>query len=248
MKILFLDIESAPNTAYVWGLWKENIPLNRLVETGYILCWSAKWLGEKEVMFGSVYRDGPKMMLKNIHSLLEEADAVIHYNGLRYDIPVLNREFLLYGLTPPSPYKQMDLLKVARNQFKFTSNKLDHVAQELNVGKKFEHIGFELWVRCMGNDPEAWKMMEEYNKQDVLLLEKVYEKFRPWIKSHANYNLYTTTVCVCPNCGSTSHHKRGVYHTSGCTYQRYRCTECGSWFRGTKNIGKQAGDKYVYAT
>lgn len=246
MKILLLDIETAPNTAYVWGLFKENIPLARLVETGYVMCWSAKWLGEDKVMFDSVHNNLPDNMLYNIHALLDEADAVIHYNGTRFDIPILNREFLLYGMTPPAPYKQIDLLKVARNQFKFTSNKLDHVAQELGVGKKVEHIGFDLWIRCMNHEEEAWKMMEEYNKHDVVLLEKVYEKLKPWIKGHANHNLYTSVDGVCPNCGGSKYHKRGFYYSSNRKYQRLKCNGCGTWFRSSK-CEKNSGGKFVYA-
>lgn len=245
MKILLLDIESAPNLVTVWGLWKQNVALNQILDSGYVLCWSAKWLGEDEIKFASTYHDGPKMMLKKIHSLLDQADAVIHYNGSKFDIPTLNKEFLLYNLNPPSPIKQIDLLKTARSQFKFPSNKLNYIAQALGLGKKTEHIGHELWIRCMNNDDEAWKVMREYNKNDVVLLEKVYEKLKPWIKGHANHALYSDDSLVCPTCGSKHYHKEGFKRTTSCTYQQYQCNNCGSWFRDTKNIGPKAGNKFV---
>lgn len=75
-------------------------------------------------------------MLKQIHALLNEADAVVHYNGAKFDIPTLNKEFILHGLPPPAPYKQIDLLRTARSQFKFPSNKLDYIAQALDLGKR----------------------------------------------------------------------------------------------------------------
>ena len=239
-----MDIETAPNTAYVWGLFKENIPLARLVETGYVLCWSAKWLGSDDIKFDSVHNNVPEEMLKGIHSLLNEADAVIHYNGKRFDIPLLNREFVQYGLPPPAPYKQIDLLTVARNTFKFASNKLDHVAEFLGLGKKVQHEGFELWIKCMAGNPEAWKKMEEYNKGDVTLLEKVYGKLKPWIKNHPNHSLHAEAL-VCPNCGGNHYQSRGSYYTHNCKYSRYQCMGCGKWFRGTKNIGIKAGEKFV---
>lgn len=245
MKILLLDIESAPNTAHVWGLWKQNISLNQIMESGYVLCWSAKWLGEDKLMFASTYHNGHKQMLKEIHKLLDEADAVIHYNGTKFDIPTLNKEFLLYNLAPPAPFKEIDLLKTARSKFKFPSNKLDYIAQALGLGKKVQHIGHELWIRCMNNDNEAWKMMKEYNIHDVVLLEKVYYKLLPWIKGHANYGLHSENALVCPNCGSTHYHKRGFQFTASCKYQRYQCSDCSTWFRGTKNVGPKAGEKYV---
>src|SRR5450759_3734245 len=96
LRILCLDIETAPNTAFVWGLFKENIPLARLVETGYVLCWAAKWYGDSKIYHMNLGECTPRNMLKEIHKLLGEADAVVHYNGKNFDIPTLNKEFLLY--------------------------------------------------------------------------------------------------------------------------------------------------------
>jgi DNA polymerase elongation subunit (family B) len=154
-----LDIETAPNTAHIWGLFKQNISINQIMESSYVLCWSAKWYGKDEIMFSSVHKSRPKAMLNNIYLLLAEADAVIHYNGTKFDIPTLNKEFLLYGMTPPAPYKQIDLLRVAKNQFRFPSNKLDYVAQALGLGKKTKHIGHELWIQCTINLSRGLKIM-----------------------------------------------------------------------------------------
>lgn len=236
MKILLLDIETSPNTAYVWGLFKENIPLVRLVETGKVLCWSAGWYGENFTFHDSLFYSQPEEMLKHIHVLLDEADAVVHYNGSSFDIPTLNKEFLEYGFTPPSPYKQIDLLSTVRSQFRFTSNKLDHVVQELGLGKKVDHRGFQLWIDCMNNVPEAWAEMEEYNIHDVHLLEKLYDKIKPWIKNHPNHNLYSEGNHVCPNCGGHDLQKRGTYPTAVGLYQRYRCNDCGKWSRNRHKI------------
>lgn len=184
-------------------------------------------------------------MLKKIHELIDKADAVIHYNGTKFDIPTLNKEFLIYGLSPPAPFKQIDLLKVAKSQFRFPSNKLDYVAQTLGVGKKHTNIGHELWIKCMNHDPVAWAQMEVYNIQDVYLLEKVYDKLKPWIKHHANYSLYSDNHYVCPNCGSDSYQKRGFAYTLNNKYQRFQCKNCGNWFRDTKALDPKAGKKFT---
>ena len=233
MKILLLDIETSPNTAYVWGLWKQNISLSALQESSTVLCWAAKWLGEKEVMFDSVYQSKPEKMLKRIHALISEADAVVHYNGTKFDMPTLNKEFLLHGMEPPAPYKQIDLLRTMRSQFRFPSNKLDYVADKLGFGNKHE-TSFQLWIDCMNNDPKAWKQMERYNKHDVILLEKVYKRVLPWIKSHPNHNLHSGEEHVCPNCGGTKIQRRGTARTISGSYQRYQCQDCGTWSRSTK--------------
>jgi predicted RNA-binding Zn-ribbon protein involved in translation (DUF1610 family) len=226
VNILLLDIETSPNTAHVWGLWQQNVGINQLLESSYVMCWAAKWYGEKEIYFG---KD-----LGMIYEMIDKADVVIHYNGKKFDMPTLNKEFLLKGWTPPSPYKQIDLLRVVRSQFRFPSNKLDYVAQRLGLGKKVKHEGHELWIKCMDGDPAAWKRMERYNKQDVVLLEKVYNRLLPWIKSHPNTNLYNDTLHNCPTCGSHKLQRRGVSHSLTGVAQRFQCTSCGTWSQSVK--------------
>jgi len=202
------------------------------MESSYVLCWSAKWYGDDNILFSGVNTVKPKAMLVKIYDLLSQADAVIHYNGTKFDIPTLNKEFLLFGMTPPAPYKQIDLLRVAKNQFRFPSNKLDYVAQALGLGKKTKHIGHELWIQCMAKNKEAWAMMEEYNRNDVVLLEKVYDKLKPWIKHHANHGVYEDGLC-CTNCASVRFQRRGWAYSQAHKYQRYQCSDCGTWFKAS---------------
>ena len=244
-KILLLDIETAPNLVHVWGLWQQNVGLPQIIDAGYVMCWAAKWVGDSEMMFSSIYKEAPEQMLEKIHNLLDEADAVVHYNGTKFDIPTLNKEFILYGMTPPSPYKQIDLLRTARAQFRFPSNKLDYIAQALGLGKKEKHIGHELWIQCMNYDAKAWAQMESYNKQDVVLLEKVYEKLKPWIKNGINFSLFKEVSLCCPSCGGTHYQKRGYAYTGVGKYSRYQCSDCGKWFRGTQSTAPKAGNKFT---
>ena len=74
MKVLFLDIETSPNVAHVWGIWQQNVSLNQLMESSYTMCWAAKWQGESKVHFDSVYNSSPKAMAKRVHALI----AVVH--------------------------------------------------------------------------------------------------------------------------------------------------------------------------
>ena len=234
MKILLLDIETAPNLVHVWGLWQQNVGLPQIVKSGYTMCWSAKWYGDNEIFHMNIFESTQKAMLKEIHRLLCEADAVVHYNGTSFDIPTLNKEFIKHDFLPPSPYKQIDLLRTARSQFRFTSNKLDYVAQFLGLGAKTRHRGHELWIACMAKDKDAWEEMTEYNINDVVLLEAVYDKLKPWIKNHPNRNLYSGGTHVCPNCGGEDLQKRGTSYTISGEYQRYCCKTCGGWSRNTK--------------
>lgn len=215
------------------------------MDSSYTLCYAAKWLDDPEVDFASVVSPGPKTMLRRVHKLLDQADAVVTYNGDRFDLPTLNKEFLLHGMAPPSPYKSLDLLKVCRNRFRFPSNKLDYVADALGVGKKHKHEGHELWVKCMNKDREAWEVMEKYNRQDVVLLENVYEVVLPWIKTHASYSAFRQDL-VCPNCGGTHYQRRGSYITGSNKYQRYQCQTCSTWFRDN-TIDPNKATRFQYA-
>lgn len=233
MKTLLLDIETAPHVAYCWGLFDQHIALNQIIATGYTLCFSAKWLGSDEVIFEAVWKGGRKKMLKKAHSLLNEADAIITYNGKKFDVPTLNKEFLKDGMLPPAPYKHIDLYQVSKSTFRFASNKLDHITRELGQEGKFDHRGHALWTGCMNGDPECHAEMETYNRKDVTELEGVYMHYRPWIRAHPNHGLYDEPgVPVCTNCGSGHLQRRGYARTAVNKYERYQCAECGTWVRG----------------
>lgn len=237
MKILHLDIETSPNVAYIWGLFDRVIPIDRIIASGYTLCWAAKWDKQKKIMFSGRGEATEEEMLSRIWDLLNEADVVVHYNGLKFDIPTLNREFSRIGVRPPDPYHQVDLLRVVKKRFRFTSNKLDWVCQQLDLGAKEQHKGMSLWTGCMEGDKRSWKQMKTYNIQDVVLLEKLYHRLLPWIQDHPNHHLYAKTDRpVCTNCGSPNVVKKGTETTKTMKYQRYRCTDCGTPLRGRFSI------------
>jgi uncharacterized protein YprB with RNaseH-like and TPR domain len=215
-----------------------------MIDSSRVLCYAAKWVGNDQIFFDSIKNSSHKSMLKGIHALLDMADGVISYNGRKFDLPVLHKEFLLHNFNPPSPYKHIDLLNTMRRQFKFTSNKLDYVCQQLKLGKKSDHEGFELWLKCMNKDAEAWKKMEEYNVQDVILLEKLYHKLMPWIQSHPNQNVFADEH-VCPSCASPKIQKRGTAVSGTGVYQRYQCRACGTWSQSTKALSKTTEIKRI---
>lgn len=239
MKILHLDIETAPNLAHVWGIWQQNVGLPQLLESGYVLCWAAKWHQEPEVYFAGLNTHSKRQMLQEIWDILDEADVVVHYNGKSFDIPTLNGEFVEEGMTPPSQYKQIDLLKAVKSQFRFPSNKLAYVAPRLGVGRKVVHTGHQLWIDCMAGDKKAWKLMEKYNRQDTMILEDLYNKILPWIPGHPNRALYEGVDAIMCRCGSLNYTKQGVARTPVGVYQQYKCKDCGSWFRGRQNIAER---------
>lgn len=233
LKILLLDIETAPHQVYVWGMWDQNVQLDRLIQHGRTLCWAAKWYDSDEPIEWDYELSGAKNMIKAIHKLMSQADVIVTYNGLKFDIPTLNNEFIKYGLDPIRPNKHIDLLRTARAQFRLASNKLSFVAEYLKLGKKVAHKGFALWTGCLAGNKEDWANMVRYNIGDVDLLEKVYVKLRPWVKNHPDV-VVDNHEEHCGSCGSDNVQKRGTRLTKQFAITRLQCTDCRSWTDGSK--------------
>jgi len=134
---------------------------------------------------------------------------------------------MLNGMKPPTPYRIIDTLTSVRSVGGFTSNKLDYLGKLVKGEGKLENPR-GLWKDCFWGDPEALKHMEEYNKEDVFLLEDIYLFIRPWIKNHPNVGVYMfADEPRCAICGSSSLYEEGVKTTNVGMYRTWRCNDCG---------------------
>lgn len=250
-QVLILDIETAPVQANVWRLWKENVGLSQIDRDWFILSWAAKWLGETKITYHDQSRaanveDDIDLLVK-LHDMLDKADIVVAHNGRKFDLRKINARFIQAGLRPPSPYKIVDTLEIAKAKFAFTSNKLAYLTDTLNRDfKKLEHgkfPGYELWKQVLLGNKEAWREMRQYNEYDVLALEETYLLLRPWDDRHPNVNAFNADdeVQRCPVCGGDHLQRRGYAHTNTGRYPRFVCVGCGAWSRGryTENTIKK---------
>lgn len=256
-KVLVIDIETAPVIASVWGLFDQNVGLNMIRADWHLMSFSAKWLGANEVQyFDQQY--APDMtddtdLLLRLHYLLDEADFAIAHNGNRFDRKKINARMITAGLPPYSPVRWIDTLREVRRVAAFTSNKLEFLTGTLcTEHQKLTHKkfpGFELWKECLLGNPEAWKEMKDYNIQDVLSLEELYLKLRPWMEGHPNFSVYGEgeTGPVCNKCGSHRVQQRGTRRTNVGVYARYQCLDCKSWFRGRNMLNSSAERKALLA-
>lgn len=230
-RILFLDIETKPAVVHAWRLFDQNIALNQIIENDGVICFGAKWAGSSQMMFHADWLDGHKGMVKAAHALFHEADAVVTYNGDRFDIPKLRGEFCIAGLPPPPPLTSIDVYKSVK-RLGLISNKLAHIGPLLVGAGKVKHEGHELWVKVMNGDPKAQAKMERYCAQDVRLLERVYNRVKPYIDNHPHMGF--TPAHACGSCGSTHLQSRGFRRTKANLIQRLQCMKCGSWLTGSK--------------
>ncbi len=184
---LEVDVETAPNLSYTWG-GKREVDVIEFLKEGYMISFAYRWLGTSKVeclslpMFGSYKKDSEnnKLLMLELKKLYEKADRVIGHNLVAFDDKVANTNWLDNGILPPKLHYTTDTLKLARKYFKFGSNSLKDLAVRLKCSNKAETGGFKTWLGCMHGVAESWRIMEKYNKQDIVVLEEVYEKFLPW--------------------------------------------------------------------
>lgn len=235
MNTLFLDIETSALNVDTWSPWESNaIVVNReWMLLGIAYAWddgpvTSCYPKDK----GPANEEEERKILARIWHLLDEADIVIAHNGDKFDLRKINARMVRAGFGPPSPYRTIDTLKVAKKHFAFTYNRLDYLGKYLGLGEKLSHQGYPMWQGCIEGDPKAWRKMEKYNRQDITLLRNVYYRLRPWISNHPHVG------GTCPTCGASDGTRRGNRTMkSGIQYTQYQCNVCGSYYRAKKSTG-----------
>ena len=226
-RVLTVDIETSPNIAYVWGLFDQNIGASQVIEPSRMLCFAAKWLDDPAVTFRSEFHDGREAMVATAWQLLDEADIVVGYNHVRFDILHMNREFLSAGYGPPSPWQDVDLYQVNKRRFKFTSNKLGYVTEYLGLDTKLETGGQTLWNRVLEHDPDAWELFRQYNETDVVITEALFLRLRPWLKL-PHIGLWSGELSNCYSCDSANLEPAGTVFGKTSAWPKLVCDDCGA--------------------
>lgn len=234
--VLILDIETSPITAYVFGLKEQNIGLNQIVRDWHIMCFSAKWLGEKKVIYKETRTSNDKPLLKALWELLDKADILVTQNGAHFDGPRIEARMMIHRMKPPSPYKHADTYRGNKNKG-FTSHKLEYLTSVLNHKHvKLLHSNFpgmSLWSECLKGNNKAWAAMREYNIKDVLSTEELYLNTLPWAsKTFPTPHVPINPVSKCPYCNSYVLRSIGIRRTKSEHYRRYICTQCGKSSKG----------------
>ena len=238
-RILLLDIETSLYHFTGWGTYKQYIDHYRITKNQFIISWAAKWLYDdlqSQVVTPKEARNrDDERIVQGIWELLDQAHIVIGHNADRFDLRKLKWRFISLGMQPPSPYRIIDTLKVAKKEFASPSYKQDFLTKYFKIEEKLS-TNYDLWVGCEAGDQESLNKMEEYNRHDVLGLEELYLKVRPYIKNHPNLGVLLDED-VCPNCGSEHLTETdSIYFTSANRFPVFRCDECTTpYIRHKKN-------------
>jgi len=241
LKVLVLDIETSPFTAYSYNRWQVNISdLMRKDDEITILSFAYKWLDSTTIHYEENRKNCDKSILEKLSKVLNEADIVVGHNMARFDTPMINTRLVMNNLPSCSPYRIIDTLKIAKKHYRFERNTLDWVARSLGCSRKLEHKAFpgmSIWIEMLHGNDEAWVENKAYNKMDVQVTEEIYFKMRAFTKPHASIVVGSeSTSKRCVSCGSHDLNEFGYTYTNTSKFQQYKCVSCGSFSRGRKNL------------
>jgi len=238
-KILMYDEEVSPTLQWAYGVWQTN-GLRTEIEP-FIICFSWRWYGETKMyneriklnkgdVFNSVkLQAAERTVIEKLWEVLDQADIVVGHNAAGFDNKIAMGAFIRHRMKPPSDFKTVDTLRIARSVARFNSNSLNNLCKLLGIGQKSDVKHSDVWYDYLNGSRKAAKQMVDYCNQDVDLLYTLYEKLRPFAKNHPNLNVYTGRGFACKKCQSTKLQRRGFAYSHTSVYQAYWCKDCGAW-------------------
>lgn len=249
LKTLIVDIERLPGRARLqhrglaiegdfWDLsgWKHTIGYrihaDHVLEWPSTICFAAGWYGSSKSIFHAAWDGGADAMYEAAFALYDQADIVITYNGVSFDNKHFMSGWTERGMGKPSSWKDIDLLKVARQSLGWESKTLDSVCKRLGIDAKSDRYKVEVARAAMAGDVSKQRQMQKYNVNDTRITGNVYERFMHLVKSHPHVAPGLGAE-VCGRCTSTDVTRVGTYSAGVYNYPEYRCNTCGGGWRAT---------------
>ncbi len=200
-----------------------------------ILCIGYKWYGEEKVHVISItdYKekfeadptnDGP--LIKDFMKVFAEADMSITYFGIGFDRKMFYTKLLEHSLPLPANIPMVDLFFTVKSNTSLSRKSLDNVAHFLRCATQKTKVDGRIWKKAMAGHRGSIKYIIDHCEKDVIVLEEVYERLRPLVRTHPR----VAALGDCRYCGSTRLQRRGFALTvlKG-KQQRLVCKDCGGW-------------------
>lgn len=228
-KRLFFDIETTPNIVLSWETgYNLTIPHDNIVKERAIICIGYKWAGENKVSSLNWDKNqDDKLMLSSFIKVMNLADEVVTHNGDSFDIKWVRTRCIKHGIPMlPNP-TSLDTFLLAKKGFRFNSNSLDYISTFLSIGKKKETT-YKLWKDILlNNDKKSLQTMISYCKQDVILLENVWNKLNPYVLATSNFSNNSSHCPECSSCNTIVNKRRVT--AAGYKKITFRCNDCGKY-------------------
>lgn len=235
IKRLFFDVETSYYLVPTFQFWKVNINPDNIIREKKIICICYKWQYEDTVhrLVWDAKQDDTKL-IKDFIQVIKKADEIVAHNGDKFDMKELRTRAILTENLMFPVYRTLDTLKKTRQYFRFASNKLDYLGKVLNLGRKLDHEGMQLWIDvCEHKNKESLQKMVEYCEQDVILLEDVYHSISPFIYHNTNFAvLKGGKKWDCPECASDNTQLSHTDATAmGVIRRHMKCNDCRKFFK-----------------
>lgn len=243
-RILCFDLERVPmrtKSLPVWdmkGLTYRRLTPGDIERWGRTICLAYRWVGERRTHFLAEWQEGGRhAFLTAARDLLDEANVVVGHNSKGFDVPHLQGEFVLEGITPPSPFDHFDTLLTMRKTGNLEANHLDTLDKRFGFSGKTDKYRIEVAEAAASGDEKMQRKIERYNRGDIAATLRVYDRLRPWGNT-ANLGKFNDdpTRPVCPACGGRQLQRRGFAVKTALRYPRYQCTDCGKWMTSKTSV------------
>lgn len=243
--IKVMDLENLPLRGYPgWGLREQHISADMVTDDKCLLGWAGY-----NVSTGEIESDiltpkeaiayNSRRLAHSLRNYISDADFVIGFNWQNFDRKLVTTELTLHNLKPVQ-YRTVDVYQLLTANYGLTSYSLKFTAKKFGIREKMPNEGFALWRRCAEGNKEALQEMRTYNEGDVLSTWELYLKIRSYVgNSLPNFNVYGDMSEIRCQCDSTNVLQDGDHphwYTNSAKYVRYVCNDCGSIFRGRKNL------------
>lgn len=241
-RVLIFDIESSDMLVRVYGLRNNDyISPNNIVKDWHLLSYAAKyWNNDKMYYLDNRYAQDTsddRQIVEGLHDLISNSDWICGHNMRAFDIKKLRARAEFYELPPIPPVRIIDTLTICRKYFALSSNSLDYVGKYFNLkNRKSSHGKFpgkSLFDECMRGNMDAWIECEEYNKQDVIVTEELFERL---MKHDSSINFQSSTEEVICSCGSKEFRRNGFKMTATGKFQMLTCFKCGKYHSEKENL------------
>lgn len=240
LKTLIVDIERLPGS-FTADFWDMNafkgrrIHADQVTEWPTTVCFAALWYETGKKTFSAAWEDGgPDAMYQAAFDLYDAADIVITYNGIGFDNRHLVSGWTERGMGRPAPWRDIDLLRVARQSQGWESKTLDAVCKRLGIAAKNDKYQVQVARDAMAGDVKAQRKLKRYNTNDTAITAAVYARLLPYIKNHPHVapGIGLERTC-CPRCGSVDVARNGTYSPGVFNYIAWVCNVCSGPFRTT---------------
>jgi exonuclease len=241
LRILLLDLELTFAVYYAYPSKREQYLSDKnIIHDQFCTCAAWKWHDERRTYAVKITDDkkqfkkdfrNDRVVAVKLHELMTEADVIVAHNGDNFDIKHANVLFDRHGLGPIPMKKSIDTLKLARKHFAFPGNSLDSLAKRFGGKGKNKKPN---WYKMTDGDAKEIGIAATYCKNDVMELERVFKRIRPYINNYPIAPRINYVGDSCHKCRKGTFQKNGSALRTYGRIQRLQCNCCGAWGSGEK--------------